>query len=389
LLNSKYACTVVYTAQLLYSLNSKGGQVSYQQLEQNALALVEQLVQTLRAMPGVEAEMLGADHARTDRGARHDARIAAHFAGRPVTVLVEAKKSAFPRDVHQALWRLKAMADGNRSGIVVAVLAADSLSPGAKELLRAEGVGYFDSGGSLYLPADGAYVYIDRPPPKAHVSAMRSLFAERRAQAIHALLVKPGQWFSVKALAALSQVSPSTASEVLTELDKFDWIDSRGQGPSKERFLRNPKALLDAWAAQVTASRAPDLRRYFVPGLKADALVDQAAKSFEARNVDYAFSHEAAAQRYTPYLSSLGQVRCRLLAAPAVADALAELGARPVSEGANFAIIEVKSAGGLLFRERQGNAWLASPIHVYLDLLRGEGRAKEMAEHLRKERIRC
>ena len=66
-----------------------------------------------------------------------------------------------------------------------------------------------------------------------------------------------------------------------------------------------------------------------------------------------------------------------------------DIGARVVNEGANFAVIDVKSTGDLLFRERVGNAWLASPIHVYLDLLSGEGRAKEMAEHLRKERIGC
>lgn len=82
-------------------------------------------------------------------------------------------------------------------------------------------------------------------------------------------------------------------------------------------------------------------------------------------------------------------MRCRLLPTPAADDALAAIGARAVQEGANFAIIEVKSPGDLLFRERVGDAWLASPIHVYLDLLKGEGRAKEMAEHLRRERIRC
>lgn len=55
--------------------------------------------------------------------------------------------------------------------------------------------------------------------------------------------------------------------------------------------------------------------------------------------------------------------------------------------GANLAIIEAKSPGELLFREQVGDIWLASPIQVYLDLLRSEGRAKEMAEHLRQERI--
>ena len=67
--------------------------------------------------------------------------------------------------------------------------------------------------------------------------------------------------------------------------------------------------------------------------------------------------------------------------------ALAALGARLVTEGANLAVIETKSTGDLLFRERMDGLWLASPIQIYLDLLRGEGRAKEMAEHFRKERI--
>ena len=62
-------------------------------------------------------------------------------------------------------------------------------------------------------------------------------------------------------------------------------------------------------------------------------------------------------------------------------------GARVVDEGANLAIIEATSPGDFLFRERVGGIWLASPVQVYLDLLRGEGRSKEMAEHLRKKRI--
>jgi len=357
-------------------------------LDQTEDQLVNQLVETLRALPGGVAGIAYAEPARTLRDPGYDARIDARLGGTAVTLLVEAKKTVYPRDVHQVLWRLKSLAIRNDSSTLVPVLAAGSLSPGARELLRTEGVGYFDSGGSLYLPATGAYVYIDKPPPKGSASTMRSLFTGRRAQAIHALLVQREQWMGVKDLAAVSLVSPATASEVLTELEKFDWIDTRGQGPSKERHLRDPRALLDAWATQVVAGRAPALRRYFVPGAKADALVDRAASAFEARDASYAVSHEAAAQRYAPYLSSVGQVRCRLLATPAADDALADMGARVVNEGANFVVIEVKSAGDLLFRERVGNAWLASPIHVYLDLLKGEGRAKEMAEHLRKERIR-
>jgi hypothetical protein len=63
------------------------------------------------------------------------------------------------------------------------------------------------------------------------------------------------------------------------------------------------------------------------------------------------------------------------------------LGARPVSEGANLVVIDAKSPGDLLFRQRVDGVWLASPIQTYLDLVRAEGRAKELAEHLRRETI--
>jgi hypothetical protein len=67
--------------------------------------------------------------------------------------------------------------------------------------------------------------------------------------------------------------------------------------------------------------------------------------------------------------------------------AIGGLDARVVDEGANLGIIEAKLPGELLFREQIDGLWLASPIQIYLDLLRGEGRSKEMAEHFRKERI--
>jgi hypothetical protein len=129
------------------------------------------------------------------------------------------------------------------------------------------------------------------------------------------------------------------------------------------------------------------MRRYYVPGLKTDALIERLGHTFDAHRVDYALSYEAAAQRYAPFLSTVSQVRTRMLAGPNADAAVADIGARTVSEGFNLAIIETTSARELLFRENAGGIWLASPIQVYLDLLRGEGRAKEMADHLRKERI--
>ncbi len=348
-------------------------------------ALIEQLMGALRELPDVHVEMARSE-LPVQATSHADARIDLNIAGRPIILLIEVKKSVYPRDVRQAFWQLKSNQHGHHAD-VQHLLIAESLSPGAKELLRTERIGYFDSGGSLFLPASGAYIYIDKPTPKTLEKSMRSIFSGRRAQVLLALLVNHEDWFGVTEVAERAQVAPSTASDVLSELERFEWLVSRGKGPSKERNLREPSALIDAWVKQIATQRAPMLRRYFVPGLKSDALVERLGQIFNAHQVAYAVSYEAAAQCYAPFLSSLSQVRVRLLPSTSFETAMSELGARVVNEGANLVVIEAKSAGELLFRQKVGGIWLAPPVQVYLDLLRAEGRGKELAEHLRKERI--
>ena len=351
--------------------------------------LIARLVDALRELPEVEADLAQEPAAQhSDRG--YDAQVDLHVAGKPFVLLLEAKKVVFPRDVRQVIWQLRAASHGRPTGQrenPLPLLVAESISPGAKELLRSERVGYYDSGGSLYLPAPGAYLYIDKPPPKALAKSVRTLFTGRRAQVLHALLVRHQKWFGVTELAQQATVSPATASQVLTELERFDWLVVRGQGPGKERHLREPAALLDAWAKQLATIRPSPVRRYYVPGTKADTLATRIGQVFDAHEVQYAISHEAAAQRYAPFISHVSQVRVRVLIGANADAAIGDLDARVVNEGANLGVIEAKSSGELLFREQIDGLWLASPIQIYLDLLRGEGRSKEMAEHFRKEKI--
>jgi len=348
-------------------------------------ALIERFLEALQELPDVDADLDIRESALTVLH-RVDGEIHLNVAGKPVVLLVETRKTAYPRDVRQVLWQFKALRQAYSSE-VQHLLVAESISPGAKELLKSERVGYYDSGGSLFLPAPGAYMYIDKPPPKPLEKSVRSLFSGRRAQVLHALLVRPQDWFGVTEVAGRAQVAPSTASDVLRELERFEWLESRGQGPGKERHLCEPGELLDAWTKQFAGSTAPVLRRYYVPGLKSDALLQRLGQVFDVHQVGYAVSYEAAAQRYAPFLSGISQVRTRLLPGAGADAALAQLDARVVTEGANLAVIETRSAGELLFREQVDGIWLASPVQVYLDLLRGEGRAREMAEHLRRERI--
>ena len=351
--------------------------------------LIESVLETLRSLPQAHAELGAWEAAGLDRG--YDARINLHIGGATVSLLIETKRAVYPRDVREVIWQIRRymeLAPSEKANHEqLPLIVAESISPGAKELLREERVGYFDSGGSLFVPARGAYVYIEKPPPKPVAKALRSLFTGRRTQVLHALLTNPKRWISVKQLAEQSQASPATVSQVMAELERFDWLETRGQGPSKERLLREPGALLDAWSKQLRVGQSPALRRYYVPAVKANDLPARLDHVLEQHHVVYAITHEAAAQRYAPFLSSVSQVRCRIMPGRPAEEALGALDARVVTEGANLAIIEVKSSGELLFRKNIDGAWLASPVQVYLDLVRGEGRAKEMAEHLRHERI--
>jgi len=353
--------------------------------------LIGQFIEALQGLPNVHATLDQLEPATPTGNRGPDARIHLQAAGKSFILLIEAKKTVYPRDVQQQIWKLRELIRGEipsvGEGESKLLLVAESISPGAKELLRSEGIGYYDGGGSLFLPAKGAYLYIDKPPPKSMSKSIGSLFSGRRGQVLHALLMHHQIWYGGKELAEQAMVSPATASQVLSELERFDWVESRGQGPSKERRLKEPATLLDAWAKHMEAMPPQGFRRYYVPAIKPEALLDHIGTVFAVHGIEYAISYEAAAQSYAPFLTGISQVRCRLLEDPAADAALMALNARVVSQGANLAIIEAKSSGELLFRERIHEIWLASPIQVYLDLMRSEGRAKEMADHLRKERI--
>ena len=352
--------------------------------------LLDEFLKALQGLPEVQAE-LGSLllSPGPDRG--YDARVELWVGGQAATLLIEVKNALYPRDVRQVLWQFQQFArrrpQSSQGRRPVSFLVAQSISPGAKDLLRDERVGYYDSGGSLFLPAESIYVYVDKPPPKTLAKYTRSLFSGRRAQVLHVLLMRHAEWFGVKEIAEHAQASSATASQVLTQLERFDWVVSRGQGPTKKRHLREPGALLDAWAKQLAVMRPPAMRRYFVPSVRAEGLVRKVAAACAANGAEYALTHEAAGQLYAPFLSTVSQIRCRMMAGAAAAGALGALDAHIVDQGANLAVIDIESSGELLFRELVDGTWLANPIHVYLDLMRGEGRAKEMAKHLRQERL--
>ena len=347
------------------------------------------LLSVLRKMPNVtsvhEEAMEGPDYGV-------DFIVNASVNGKPLRLLVQAKSALFPRDVRAAFWNLKSASQrppmGDASVPTIPMIAAGTISDGAKELLQAERIAYLDRAGSLFLPDDDLYILIDRPAPKEARKLDRPLFSGNRSSVVHALLANHEQWFSTQDLAKLAWVSPSTVSVTFAELEKRDMVVVQGKGPNKTRRLIAPAALLDEWARQTERLPKPGMRRYYVPRIKPEELMQAIHDVCTKSSTAYVITHEWAAQLYSPFLSNIAQVKCRILPNTPIALIVSELTAREVGEGSNLGVIESSSPRDMLFEHKIRGLRVENPILAYLDLQGGEGRSKELAEHLRKERIR-
>jgi hypothetical protein len=349
--------------------------------------MADSLLSALQQMPNVSAVHEAGNP--TDLGV--DFVVDASINGRPVQLMVQVKNTVFPRDVRAAFWDLRSRANqpAATAGSVpmIPMIAAASISDGAKELLQTERIGYFERGGSLFLADDDLYVLIDKPVTKASRKVDRQLFSGNRSQVIHALLTHPEQWFSTNELAALAFVSSSTVSVVLGELEKRDLAIAQGKGPSKTRRLARPGDLLDEWAKHSSLLPRPKIRRYYVPLVKSEELMKRIDEVCKGHQTAYVITHEWAAQLYSPFLSNISQVKCRIFPNAPLSVIARDLKAREVEEGSNWGLIESESVRDMLFDQNIRGLRVESPVLAYLDLLDGEGRSREMADHLRHERI--
>lgn len=359
--------------------------------------ILHELLEALQQIPdsraGIEARNVAAGvrspPGSSSRSRDLDALVEAEVAGHRVMLAVECKQHAFPRDVMTAVWQLRDFISSAEHGPEpwIPVLAAVAVSPGARDILRNEGVGYFDTGGSLYLPAPGMFVFIDRPMPKQAERRTGAIFRGRRAQVLHAVWALRHEWFGVNQIAEKAMVAPATASETLATLERHGWVTAKGAGPAKMRRLDDPQGFLDAWAEHQQKERSPQLRRYYVPAGPVQPLMRHLHEACEEKGVLYEMTGEAAGHEYAPYLTSISQLRCRMMIGSSSEAVLREMGARQVDEGWNLGVLDADNEGAFAFREMGQYGWLASPLQTYLDLLQGSGRSREMAQHLRQERL--
>lgn len=348
--------------------------------------IADRLCEALAEATGGQVIERRAEH-QIDRGHHLDLLLTLRVESESVDIAVEILRHGYPRDIRQAVWQLDEykLNTGHQRKLITLV-AAESLSPGSKELLRKRQIGYFESNGNLYLRWRHWLINIERPENASSKRWISTLFTDAREMVVHALLKHRNEWIAGSELAEMAQTSAYTCSVVLQELERREWCESRGAGRTRRRRLTKAGQLLDAWAEQWVDRKEPRSRWYVFPS-RPDALLMELTERIDMAGISFpwAFSGTAAANVFAPLLTSVDTAE--IIVPPGHAEELAKaLHLKPAEKGANVTLVE-RDGASLLFRDIHPDypSYFVSPFILYLDLLDGRGRNKELAQHVREK----
>ena len=350
--------------------------------------LIDSLSDSLAAIPGTRLDEISFEPEMSGRQ-RPDVIFQLKIGDREVSIVAETRGDVFPRDAREVVWQLKQyqldLASSNQH--IVPMIIARSVSEGARSFLRDEHVAYYDLSGSLYIGVGDTFVLIDKPKSKRIRRKDVNIFKGTRAQVLQALIARQSEWVTGTEIAEDAGVSPATVSQTLKDLERRDWLQVKGEGPAKRRRLIQPDDLLDAWRDIILVEPANRQSRYYVPRMKPEDMVHKIQSEHDHNDYDLEFTGQFAAQSYAPFLSNVSNLAVRVTDKRSREWLLSVLGAREVSEGANLTVIDAKSKQLSRGVSDDDERLLASPLQVYLDLLEDHGRSKEMAEHLRSQKL--
>jgi len=258
------------------------------------------------------------------------------------------------------------------------VLVCDYLSPGMQEALRDAGVPFVDFAGNAWLQHRG--VHVDRrgfANPAAETRLPRGPFSDKASLVTRALFVSRGGR-GVRELAGELALTPGYVSKVLMELDRRGYLARRDDGVA----LRHAGELLTDWLHAYRGRRPVSTKTYFAPATSTKALIEAARTADFALWPDYALTMQSGASlvsRYAEFDALEVYVRDA-----SMADGIAvQMGARPVSRGANLAImVPYYRVSAFCGERRIRGLSVVSDLQLYLDLYDFPLRGREQAERI-------
>lgn len=256
------------------------------------------------------------------------------------------------------------------------VVLVERVPPGLAEVARDLGVGYLDLRGNGRIVIDG-FVYLadtqrSRPP-----RGRTSPFAAKASRVVRALLAEVRPW-RLTELAGGVGLNPGNVHRILGALVEGGYVER----DEEHYVVMDPGSLLEAWADQAAPARQGANAPINVP-------LERAVREIADAEPTIRVSGELAAEMLAPHLpSQTATLHCvnsdvyeEVMAGP-----IAELGRDPRREYGRI-LVDVVDEGVADFGASTRGLPLVHPVQVYVDLARTRTRAREAAEHLRRERI--
>jgi DNA-binding MarR family transcriptional regulator len=339
----------------------------------------------LKALPNVKLTKIkeSFEKADTDINARIQFKINDK---KSVDLLIQVKLAGYPRDLERISQVIKEKLQVTKNKESVPVIISRSVSPGSRKLLQEQGVGYFDAGGSLYIPYSDGVFYIDRAAPQTERS-LQNLYEGRSAQVLQVLLAEPEREWHVNELAELAEVSPYTVHQVFTRLEKENLIKRQGKGPDCIRILEKPGELLDSWAENYSLKNY-EFRNYYKWSPTMDKLRKEIINTLEENEIDYALTLSSGAEIVAPFATGSERLYFIVQNSGKIDEIVEHAGLETVEDGATVTFLVTSVRTPFLNRRKIDDQWVADDIQLYLDLSKWRARGKEQAEHLRRERLK-
>jgi hypothetical protein len=336
--------------------------------------LIDRLLRSLNEIEGIRAR----GHHPACEAEATEPRVEVRIFEKKILLKV-VRTSGMLRDTREAVYRSATLKHATIAEPQL-FIASENLVPSAKIFLRSARVGYFDVGGSLHLPNEGAYLLIDQPPGRRASQASGALYSGRRGQVSRAVWGMGFKWFGVSEAAERSGVSVSTAHLAIDDLEARRFLETRGRGPKKQRRLSDAQGLLEEWSEH---QRALDEPKYCFRLGGEDPLaqlrrLDEAARDHATRYLLTATT-SAYLRGLKASLPSVLDCRLTLCEMDAV---LTCLGATRVDDG-NFRVTAIDDLSKLGLGERKSDLWLADPLQTYLDLLTTDPVDRALVRHAR------
>lgn len=359
-----------YAAELLRFISP-----DYTQVEQISLRGQARLLDLLRQAVdavNIERESLSRRPDQPDMIARVKVQ------GEEKLILVEAKSSAEPRHLRQAIVHLQSLV--KRFSASYGIIMAPSISERGERLCEENGIGYVDLKGNALIKFDG--IFIKTAASRKDIrqpGRPKSLFAPVSTRFLRALLVEPERRWKLKDLAEATHMSLGQAHKVKQELLSQELIETDRK---RRLFLKDPSGLLNAWREAYKYENSEVLSLFSLD--KIPTIEEKVKQYCDAKKAGYALTLFSGASKLAPF------VRYSVAAFYFIGDReelKREINLKSVDSGANVLLLSPYDEGVFYGLQEVQGYKIVSTIQLYLDLYSYSGRGHEQAEFLREKLI--